>query len=158
MNTLFLEIAVVALGIILLLVEAFSDRSDKSHLAYLGAAGLVGILILSFLPSHGPLPDSTTAAFITSDFLSVFFVRFILVATIVTLLMIPGFRPVLERYLPAERAGGGIGEFAILPLFVCAGLMWMVTAIDFIMIFVSLELATITLYVLVTYLLSLIHI
>ena len=38
MNTLFLEIAVVAIGIILLLVEAFSDRSDKSYLAYLGAA------------------------------------------------------------------------------------------------------------------------
>jgi NADH-quinone oxidoreductase subunit N len=70
----------------------------------------------------------------------------------VTLLMIPGYRPVLERYLPAERAGGGIGEFAILPLFACAGLMWMVTAIDFIMIFVSLELATITLYILATYL------
>ena len=152
MNSLFLEIAVVLLGIILLLVEAFSDRSNKDYLAYLGAAGLTGILALSFVHQSGPLPGSPEAAFITSDILSVFFVRFLLVATIVTLLMIPGYRPVLELYLPSERAGGGIGEFAILPLFVCAGLMWMVSSIDFIMIFVSLELATITLYVLVTYL------
>ena len=152
MNTLLLEIAVVLLGVVLLLAEAYSNRSDKNYLAYLGAAGLFGVLVLSFCPMHPPAVGSTEAAFVTQDILSVFFVRFTLVSTIVTLLMIPGYRPVLERYLPAERAGGGIGEFAILPLFVCAGLMWMVSSIDFIMIFVSLELATITLYILATYL------
>ena len=152
MNTLLLEIAVVVLGIVLLLVEAFSDRPGKGRLPYLGALGLLGVLLLSFLPQAEPVPGGAIAPFITADPLSVFFVRLILIATIVTLLMIPGYRPVLERYLPAERAGGGIGEFAILPLFACAGLMWMVTAIDFIMIFVSLELATITLYILATYL------
>jgi NADH-quinone oxidoreductase subunit N len=151
-NTLVLEIAVVALGIILLLLESFLERSNKDYLAYLGALGLAGVLAMSFFPQHAPLPGSPEAAFITSDIYSVFFVRFILIATIILLLMAPGFRPVLERYLPAERSGGGIGEFSILPLFVCAGLMWMVSSIDFIMIFVSLELATITLYVLVTYL------
>lgn len=152
MNTLLLEIAVVVLGIVLLLAEAYSNRANKNYLAYTGAAGLFGVLVLSFFPMHAPAADSPSAAFITHDILSVFFVRFTLIATIVTLLMIPGYRPVLERYLPAERAGGGIGEFAILPLFVCAGLMWMVSSIDFIMIFVSLELATITLYILATYL------
>lgn len=152
MNTLLLEIAVVVLAIVLLLVEAYSNRPDKSRLSYLGAAGLFGVLVLSFFPMHAPAAGSAASAFITHDILSVFFVRFTLVATIVTLLMIPGYRPVLERYLPAERAGGGLGEFAILLLFVCAGLMWMVSSIDFIMIFVSLELATITLYILATYL------
>jgi NADH-quinone oxidoreductase subunit N len=151
-NTLLLEIAVVALGILLLLLEAFSDRADKNYLSYLGAAGLAGVLLLSFLPLPAPAPGSAAATFVTSDILSVFFVRFILVTTIVMLLLIPGFRPVLERYLPSERVGGGLGEFAILPLFSCAGLMWMVSSIDFIMIFVSLELATITLYVLTAYL------
>jgi NADH-quinone oxidoreductase subunit N len=151
-NTLLLEIAVVAIGIVLLLLEAFTDRSEKNYLSYLGAAGLAVVLLLSFLPLGAPAPGSAEASFVTSDILSVFFVRFILVTTIVTLLMIPGFRPVLERYLPSERAGGGLGEFAILPIFSCAGLMWMVSSIDFIMIFVSLELATITLYVLATYL------
>jgi NADH-quinone oxidoreductase subunit N len=43
----------------------------------------------------------------------------------------------------------GLGEFFVLPLFTCAGLMWMASAIDFVLIFVSLELVTISFYVLV---------
>jgi NADH-quinone oxidoreductase subunit N len=151
-NTLFLEIAVVALGIALLLADVFLGQFRKSLLSYCGAAGLAGVLILSFLPQHGPIAGGIDAAFLTTDVLSLFFIRFLLLATIVVTLMAPSYRPVLERYLPAERSGGGIAEFTYLPVFVCAGLMWMVSAIDFIMIFVSLELATITLYILVTYL------
>lgn len=152
MNTLFLEIAVVALGVVLLLVEAWSSSPDKGRLAGIGALGLFIVFLLSFLPQHAPDAGTPSSAFITSDLLSVFFVRLILAATIVFLLTIPSFAPVLARYLPSERTGGGMGEFAILPLFVCAGLMWMVSAVDFIMVFVSLELATITLYILATYL------
>lgn len=153
MNTLPLVIAVVALAIVLLFIEAFVDRPNKGFLAYLGAWGLGIILVASFLPLPMPSALSTMSApFLNSDALSVFFVRFILLTTIVVLLMAPGFQPVLERYLPAERKGGGTGEFSILPLFSCAGLMLMVSAIDFVMIFVSLELATITLYILVSYL------
>ena len=152
MNSLYLEIAVVALGILLLLVEAWSTGPGKARLARLGAAGLFGVLVLSFLPQHAPTPGSALSAFVTTDIISVFFVRLILVATIVFLISVPSFAPVLRRYIPSEREGGGLGEFAILPIFACAGLMWMVSAVNFIMIFVSLELATITLYVLATYL------
>lgn len=152
MNSLLLEIAVVALGIVLLLADTFLAKSAKNSIAYLGAAGLAAVLAASFLPQAVPVPGGAIGSFMTVDPVSVFFVRFILVSTIAVLLMTPAYRPVLERYLPAEREGGGIGEFAVLPVFACAGLMWMVTAIDFIMIFVSLELATITLYILVTYL------
>lgn len=152
MNTLLLEFAVVALGIVLLLIESFTNRSDKNFLAYFGAAGLGVILLLSFLPLHGSASSTPEAAFVTSDPLAIFFIRFLLATTLLVTLMAPSFRPVLERYLPAERPGGGISEFTILPIFSCAGLMWMVQAVDFIMVFVSLELATITLYVLVTYL------
>jgi NADH-quinone oxidoreductase subunit N len=152
-NTLYLEIAVVVLGILLLLAEAWSSRADKAHLAHKGAAGLFAVLLVSFLvPQHAPVAGSPSSAFVTADALSVFFVRLILAATIVFLITVPSYAPVLRRYLPSEREGGGLGEFAILPVFACAGLMWMVSAVDFIMVFVSLELATITLYVLATYL------
>jgi NADH-quinone oxidoreductase subunit N len=151
-NTLLLEFAVVALGILLLLAEAFSERSDKTYLSTLGALGLICIFFLSFLPQNAPLLTSPEAAFLAVDALGMFFIRFLLLCTIGVVLMAPSFRPVLERYLPAERTGGGIGEFTILPIFACAGLMWMVRAIDFIMIFVALEMATITFYILVTYL------
>src|SRR5205814_7788953 len=45
----------------------------------------------------------------------------------------------------------GLGEFFALPIFTCAGLMWMASAIDFVMIFVSLELVTVSFYVLVSF-------
>jgi len=151
-NTLLLEIVVVALGIVLLLADAFLDRPNKNYLSTLGALGLGVTLLLSFLTQFGPAANSPAATFVTVDALSIFFVRFLLISTIFVVLMAPSFRPVLERYIPAERAGGGVGEFTILPIFACAGLMWMVQAVDFIMIFVALELATITLYILVTYL------
>ena len=153
MNTVILEIAVVALGILLLLADAFVDRPDKNFLANLGALGLGLILILSFfIQKDAPIAGTPVAAFVTVDPISIFFIRFLLLSTIIVILMAPSFLPVLKRYVPAERAGGGIGEYYLLPIFSCAGLMWMVQAIDFIMIFVALELATITLYILVTYL------
>ena len=62
------------------------------------------------------------------------------------------YRQVLARFIPrAETPGAGIGEFYALPVFTCAGLMFMASAIDFLLIFVSLELVTISFYVLVAY-------
>jgi NADH-quinone oxidoreductase subunit N len=151
-NPLLLETAVVLLGVVLLLVESFSTGTSKAFLARIGALGLALVLAASFLPQSAPAAGSAAAAFLTCDPLSIFFVRIILASTLVVLLSLPSFTPVLLRYLPAEREGGGVGEFAILPLFVCAGLMAMISSVNFIMVFVSLELATITLYILVTYL------
>lgn len=153
MNTILLETAVVSLGILLVLVDSFlPDSSRKGWITYLAAGGLGLVFLISFLPASPPSDGSLAAGFMTSDALSTFFIRMLLATTVVVVLMAPGFRPVLERYLPSERPGGGLGEFSILPVFACAGLMWMVSAVDFIMIFVSLELATITLYILATYL------
>jgi len=53
--------------------------------------------------------------------------------------------------IPGASPQAGLGEFFALPIFTCAGLMWMVSAIDFVMIFVSLELVTISFYVLVAF-------
>ena len=47
----------------------------------------------------------------------------------------------------SEHPGAGLGEFYSLPVFTCAGLMFMASAVDFILIFVSLELVTISFYV-----------
>ena len=101
MNTLLLEFSVVALGVLLLLVDAFNDRTNKNYISYFGALGLAGVLALSFLPQINPLADGPTAAFISIDPGSTFFVRFLLIATIIVVLMTPSFVPVLERYVPA---------------------------------------------------------
>jgi NADH-quinone oxidoreductase subunit N len=61
------------------------------------------------------------------------------------------YRTVLQKFIPGVEPGQGTGEFYSLPVFVCAGLMFMASAKDFILIFVSLELVTIGFYALVAY-------
>jgi NADH-quinone oxidoreductase subunit N len=91
-------------------------------------------------------------AFYTADATALFFKRVALLTTIVVLVMAREFEGVLGKYIPQARPGAGIGEFFCLPVFTCAGLMFMASAIDFLLIFVSLELVTISFYVLVAYL------
>jgi NADH-quinone oxidoreductase subunit N len=63
--------------------------------------------------------------------------------------MILDFAPLVATGIQGATPQSGLGEFFALPLFTCAGLMWMSSAIDFVLIFVSLELVTISFYVLV---------
>ena len=150
MNPLYLETLVVVLGILLLMGEAFLPNVPKRCIAYAGALGLAGVFFLTFLPLH-PL-QGPSSVFYATDTLALFFKRFMLVTTIITVLMSLDFLPTIERLVPSERRGGGVGEFFILPIFACAGLMWLVSAIDFIMLFVSLELMSVALYILISYL------
>ena len=80
-----------------------------------------------------------------------FFKRFALLTTIVVLIMSVDYLAVVRKFTPGATAQGGLGEFLALPVLTCAGLMWMASAVDFVMIFVSLELVTISFYVLVSY-------
>ena len=72
-----------------------------------------------------------------------------MLSTALTIALALDYAPIYERFIPSASPQAGVGEFFILPVFTCAGLMWMVSAADFVMIFVSLELVTVTFYVLV---------
>src|SRR6185503_8586224 len=61
------------------------------------------------------------------------------------------YRHVISKNVPGTEPGRGTGEFYILPVFICAGLMFMASAVDFILIFVALELVTIGFYGMVAY-------
>lgn len=152
MNPLSLEVFVVALGILLLMVEAFSPKTDKRILAYLGIAGLALVFVATFFVNPQFLAGTPSAGFYSTDALALFFKRFSLLVTILVLVMSIDYAPVIERFVPGVTKGAGVGEFLSLPVLTCAGLMWMVSATDFISIFVSLELVTISFYVLVPYL------
>src|SRR5436853_4003837 len=65
--------------------------------------------------------------------------------------MMIDYAPVVRSFFPGAALQTGLGEFVALPLFTCAGLMYLVSAIDFVFIFVSLELVTVSLYVLVSF-------
>jgi NADH-quinone oxidoreductase subunit N len=153
MNPLYLEVLVVLLGIVLLIAEAFDGASAKRGIVYAGIAGLIGILAASFFIDPAAMNAAAPyARFYSADALAIFLKQFALLATIVVLVMSLEYAPTVEANMPSERRGAGLGEFYVLPIFACAGLMWMASAVDFVMIFVSLELVTIAFYILVSYL------
>ena len=153
MSPIYLEAVVVALGLCLLLFEMFAERVEKKILAWLGIAGLGVVFIFSYYVNT-TAPTSTVpsyAAFYSTDAVAMFFKRFALVTTIIVLVMSVDYLGVVRKFTPGSTPQGGLGEFLALPVLTCAGLMWMASAVDFVMIFVSLELVTISFYVLVSY-------
>ena len=148
----FLEIAVVTLGLLVLLVEAFAEKIDKRTLAFTSIAGLLLVLGASWFLSSGPAAEATGFwSFYSADTMAVFFKRFALVTTMLILIMMIDYAPIVRQSIHGATHQSGLGEFFALPLFTCAGLMWMASAVDFVMIFVSLELVTMSFYVLVAF-------
>jgi NADH-quinone oxidoreductase subunit N len=146
-----LEIAVLVLGIVILMVEAFAAKIDKRLLAFAAIVGLTIVLLASFFVAPFPSPNQATGfwSFYTADRLSIFFKQFALLTTILVLVMMIDYIPVVRRSFPGSQ--DGFGEFFAVPIFTCAGLMYLVSAIDFVFIFVALELVTISFYVLVSF-------
>lgn len=152
-NALYLELSVVLIGVAMLLAESFLGRgSSRAPLALAGAAGLAGVLALTFFAG---IPPETAGwpswQFYSPDPQAMFFKQAALVITILVLLMAVDFVPVLRKFLPAEHPNAGLGEFFALPVLICAGLMWMASAPHFLMIFAAVELVTITFYILAGY-------
>lgn len=145
------EFYVLFLGIVLLLADSFFPTMDKRHLAHIGIVWLAGFFVATFFLQPTPL-WGVPFGFYTTDALGIFFKQFALAATILTLVLSIEYAPVVERLIPGSKPGAGVGEFFILPIFTCAGLMWMASAADFVMIFCALELVTISFYIQVAYL------
>src|SRR5436190_7492359 len=146
-----LEVAVLILGLLMLFAEAFSKRADRSHMAGYAIAVLLALVGYSFFTQPAPAEATGYWKFYSADPTSLFFKRIALATTAVVLIMAREYRHVLARFIPGAEAGRGTGEFYCLPVFICAGLMFMASAVDFVLIFVSLELVTIGFYALVAY-------
>src|SRR5436190_16032242 len=137
-----LEIAVLVLGMVILMIEAFAGKIDKRLLAFAAIAGLAIVLLASFFVAPSLSLSHATGfwSFYTADRLAIFFKQFSLVTTIFVLIMMTDYAPVVRGSFPGATPQTGLGEFFALPIFTCAGLMYLVSAIDFVFIFVSLEL------------------
>jgi len=145
-----LEIAVLIAGMLILMTEAFAPRIEKRTLAFAGIGALAAVFVATWFLGPNPAVETVSGfwSFYTADPLSIFFKRFVLLTTILVLIMMIDYAPSVRI---SAAAGSGLGEFFALPIFTCAGLMYLVSAIDFVMIFVSLELVTISFYVLVSF-------
>jgi NADH-quinone oxidoreductase subunit N len=147
MPPVLLELFVLALGILILVLESFAEKQDRKIFAIIGIVGLA--LAFLILQASGPGPSGMASYVVDSA--AIFFKKIVVLTTIVVLIMSIDYAETIKRFLPGGSAQSGLGEFFALPILTCAGMMWMSSANDFILIFVSLELVTISFYVLVAY-------
>ncbi|MBV8816480.1 MAG: NADH-quinone oxidoreductase subunit N [Verrucomicrobia bacterium] len=147
MSPIIVELIVLALGMALLLVESFAERLNRNTIATIGIVGLAAVFLLL---QFGDFSASGIAGYI-QDKPALFFKKFSLVTTIVILVMSIDYSDTVRKFVPGITPQAGIGEFYSLPILTCAGMMWMASAADFILIFVSLELVTISFYTLVAF-------
>lgn len=148
-----LEILVLCLGFILLLAESFSNSPDKRNIPRIAIFCLGWVFACSFFTSGTPktIEAGSLWNFYSGDETALLFKRIALLTTIGVLIMAMDYESVVAKFIPSSRQGAGIGEFYILPIFTCAGLMLMASSVDLIMAFAALELVTISFYVLVAY-------
>jgi NADH-quinone oxidoreductase subunit N len=146
MNTslIGLEISVIGLGLVLMLADFFVPAERRKFVGYAGIAALGVMLLLSFA-DMGTCSIAGTAfngSFI-NDGLSLFFKRFFIIAAILVLFIAAEFS---DKFAP-----GSIAEYYSLTIFALAGMLFAASANDFTMLFVSIELITITFYILVSF-------
>jgi len=137
-----LEIWVIALGIVLMLADFFFciTPERKKFLVCLAITAL-GILFLTLLGSDAPTGMAFNGAFV-EDPMAIFFKRFFVIAAILILFLAMEF---------SDSLAGGITEFYSLIIFALAGMLFAASSNDFVMLFVSIELITVTFYVLVSF-------
>jgi len=138
-----LELAVLALGLGLVLLDLWTPPAMKRSLGYAAAAAIGVIFVFSFSPYF--TAEATRHAFGTSyvmDGLALYFKRFFLVAAGLVLVMAVEYSDQIES---------GISEYYSLIVFALAGMMYASSANDFPMLFVSLELITVSFYILTSF-------
>ena len=142
-SSITLEICVIALGVVLMLADFWMPADRKKFAAYAAIAALGGLLLIS-LSGDGVCTVFGTAfnGEFVEDALALFFKRLFIVAAILVLFMSADF---------SGRIAAGISEYYSLIVFALAGMLFAASANDFAMLFVSIELITITFYVLVSF-------
>jgi NADH-quinone oxidoreductase subunit N len=145
MNAMLLihEWLVLALGLGILLADLWLPVEARRKLGYAAAIGLAAIFLYSVLAvSAGDQVQYAFGQMYALDGLALFFKRFFLLAAILVLLMSVEW---------ADHFSGGMGEFYALILFALTGMLFASSANDFSLLFVSLELITVTFYVLTSF-------
>lgn len=141
LNAIGLEIAVLATGLALLLLDLWVKPEQRRQLAY-GAVLALGVIFVASFAVNAPEPRLAFGGMYVLDELALFFKRFFLLAAVIVLVTGIEF---------AERLEAGISEYHALTLFALVGMMFAASANDFALLFVALELVTVTFYVLVSF-------
>lgn len=135
------EIIVSVVGVIIMMVDAFSSRGSRKLNAVIALAGLIAALV-SVAMLDGLGSGSYFSGMVVIDPIRIFFSVTILLAGIVAVLLAGQF--LKDEGLPP-------GEFFSLLMFATAGMLLLAAAGDLVTVFLGLEIASITSYVLAGY-------
>jgi NADH-quinone oxidoreductase subunit N len=148
MSVFSVEVALALLGLFLLCLEAFVPNIARRTMALISMVGVAiafgALLVASKSPDSLP---HFVQPYLQLDSLALFYKGFALVVTFLVLWLALECAP----YLSGFTLGGKVSELFSLPLIVCVGMMWMASARDLVTMFVSLELVTVSFYVLVAF-------
>jgi len=134
-----LEIWVIALGLVLMLADFWMPAERRHFLGY-AAIAVLSVLLITNL-DHCATGTAFNGMFV-QDGLALYFKRFFIVAAILVLFMSVEF---------SDRIAAGISEYYSLIVFALAGMLYAASANNFAMLFVSIELITVTFYVLTSF-------
>ena len=134
-----LEIWVIALGLVLMLLDLCVPPERRRFLAYIAIAALGVMLVMNL---GGGATGTAFNGMFVQDALSIFFKRFFLVAAMLVLFVSSEF---------ADNIASGISEYYSLIIFALSGMLFAASTNDFAMLFVSIELITVTFYVLASF-------
>ena len=124
-----------------MLADLWTPSAYKPWLGRVSAMGLAAILLGSFAMEVTE-PIAAFGGMYVLDGFALFFKRFFLIATALVLLMSSEY---------AKTFRNGTGEYMSLSLFALSGMMFAASANHFALLFVSLELITITFYILTSF-------
>jgi NADH-quinone oxidoreductase subunit N len=130
---------VIGLGLVLMLADVFVPVERRRWIGYAAIAALSFLLAVSF--GNPALVGSAFHNSFVNDGLALYFKSFFLVAAILVLFIAIEFA---DRLVAAA-------EYYSLIVFALAGMLFAASANDFAMLFVSIELITVTFYVLVSF-------
>jgi hypothetical protein len=142
-----LDVLLAVWGIILLLLDAFVEFADRKMIGYMVAMFVALIFLYSFFlqpvdESRTPIAEQMFHGMYRLDAFALYFKRLFLGALTIVLIMSAEY---------SDRLETGVAEFYALLLLCASGMMMLASVNDFILLFVALELVTITFYVLTSF-------
>ena len=139
-SLLTVEILTALLGLGVLLLDLWLPTASRKLLG-IGAATGLGVLLVYAVGSAAPADGTAFGGMFISDALSSFAKGFFLLAGLIVLLM----------SVDAADTTHGYAEYCALVLFALTGMLFAASANDFVLMFVALELITVTFYILVSF-------
>jgi len=131
------ELVLTGFALLILLMSAFARSERKDFLGYTALVGAIGALV----PLYGGagVEASAFSGMVTLDPFSFFFKVMIVIITLLT---------VLASLAYTKREGIAFGEYYVLVLFAAVGMMLMASGVNLLIIFLGLEVMSISIYVL----------